>query len=103
MKKIALVLMLAGCACASGCGTLISVVADEAPYYDNLIYSGVRLDCWAAFDPDTSHFRPAGKVLAVVDIPLSTAADTVCLPYTIPKAIVGRRDESSNNGSEHIP
>lgn len=98
MKRIAIILVLAGCACTSGCGTMLSIVADEAPYGESMIYSGVQLDYWAAFDPDSSHFRSAGKVLAVVDMPLSTVADTVCLPYTIPRSMFGNRErETSSN------
>lgn len=97
MKIVVTMMLLIGCIYASGCGTVLSLSESESPYRDDLVYSGVMLDCWAAFDSDADHLRPIGKVLAIVDIPLSATADTVCLPYTIPKTLVGRKQGQSSN------
>ena len=43
------------------------------------------------------------KPVALVDIVFSAVADTVCLPYTIPKSISeGRKKKSSNSSVEDI-
>jgi uncharacterized protein YceK len=50
------------------------------------VYSGVRKDFRGAFGDE---YGPDAIILwpiSIVDMPLSLAADTVVLPYTIPKA-----------------
>jgi len=53
---------------AAGCGTIYSISNNEP--FPNIIYGGTRC---------TGH--------EVLDIPLSMAADTIALPYTIPRSI----------------
>jgi uncharacterized protein YceK len=58
----------------SGCATGVTVFEEDP---DNLVYSGARrdLDGWA--------FAHGG----FIDMPFSFVADTVLLPYTIPRTI----------------
>ena len=68
---------------ASGCGTIATI--SQAKPEENLIYSGTRFE--------------TSSELAVVhtfpDLPLSVAADTLALPYTIPHSLSGRRGHNS--------
>ncbi|MDD2235771.1 MAG: YceK/YidQ family lipoprotein [Kiritimatiellae bacterium] len=91
MKKILTVLLLI-CLLLAGCGTIMTLRDDRDPKERTYVYSGVRMDCFVVkeiFDPETVYFLPKWIALpfVVVDVPLSACADTVCLPYTIPKAI----------------
>ena len=58
----------------SGCATTVTVFEEDP---DNLIYSGTRrdLDGWA--------FAHGG----FIDLPFSFVADTILLPYTVPRTI----------------
>lgn len=94
----------------TGCGTITTLRDDRDPKVRTYVYSGVRMDCFVLkeiADPDTAYFLPKWMAapFVVVDVPLSVCADTVCLPYTIPKAIsVNRKTKkSSNQPSEATP
>jgi uncharacterized protein YceK len=69
----------------------------DPPNNRNYIYSGVRTDCWAVFSGDSEFIHPVFKTIAVVDLPFSAVADTVCLPYTIPKTVVEKKRENPSN------
>lgn len=75
---------------AGGCGTICSYV-DNGSLPANKrawIYSGVRFDVEMVRDkPEVFSSRTIG--LFALDIPLSVCADTVCLPYSAVRAIVG--------------
>ena len=78
--------MVAGllvCTFLSGCGTVLTLSdSDREGTRHGLIYSGVRFDCRGAFDDDYMQHFPLGKLLCVVDIPLSLLSDTIVLPVT---------------------
>lgn len=80
---------LATCALAlSGCGTLANTFEEEPK---NKIYVGVRQDLtgWT--------FAHGG----FIDLPFSFVADTILLPYTIPKTIANyAADEDGGAGQE---
>jgi uncharacterized protein YceK len=57
----------------SGCGTMASIEQDEP--YPNIVYGGLRNE----LNPVSPH--------TCLDIPFSTVADTLVLPYTIPRSI----------------
>lgn len=86
---------------SAGCGTIVSM--RDPPNNRNYVYSGVRLDCWAVFGPDSEFIHPVLKGIGVVDLPFSAAADTICLPYTIPKTIVEKnKGQLSSHTSDGI-
>ncbi len=85
----------------TGCiGTLMGMTVGEGftplpnpP--DNKIYAGVRFDASTmgeiASDKENKP-SPIVLPLLLIDLPLSFAADTVLLPYTIPDAIINSSD-----------
>ena len=84
----------------TGCGTIMTISPSRDPLVpEPRVYAGVRVDIWSAFSREASGFIPLWvRGLIVVDIPISAVTDTVCLPYTIPKAISEKKKqkESSN-------
>ena len=58
---------------ASGCGTIASVSENEP--YPNIVFGGIRNE----LSPINGH--------TMFDLPLSAVADTLVLPYTVPRSI----------------
>lgn len=52
------------------------------------VYSGVKAD-WQMISEKQNEFYPiwALRIAGLIDLPFSSIADTICLPYTIPKDI----------------
>ena len=77
-----------------GCGTTVTLQNSEK--FESLIYSGVREDykMLGEFGGDDGFFPQVGRIILflpinlffLIDLPLSMIADTVMLPYTIPKS-----------------
>ena len=90
-----MLVLLVAAALLSGCGTIhtLSSNSQEPPRLRRHVYSGVRLDCEVITGPPCSFMRPTDKALAVLDFPFCLVADTLCLPYTIPKAIKNRKEK----------
>ena len=85
----------------SGCGTLASVAGDatgrfepEGPHRIPRVYSGIATD-WSFLSEGG---EDAGVL--VFDLPLSFAADTLVLPYTIPRQ---RKYGDLYNGTTNSP
>ena len=70
MKRYLFILLLLSC---GGCGTGYSIESNEP--FPNIIYGGTRSDLASA------------HLSFVADVPFSLVADTVVLPYTIPRSI----------------
>ena len=81
--------------CLQGCMTIETLAHSDETQGHGFVYSGVRKDFRGAFGdeygPDAAILWP----ISICDMPLSAAADTLVLPYTIPKAhSVQARSES---------
>lgn len=75
---------------STGCGTIMTLSSNrsEFPQKRKYVFAGVRTDSWAAFGSEADDVLPLWvRGMIVLDIPFSAAADTICLPYTIPKAL----------------
>ena len=70
-----------------GCMTALTLADSDERAGHGFVYSGVRKDFRGAFGDE---YGPDQRLLSwpasIIDMPLSLAADTVVLPYTIPKA-----------------
>jgi len=71
----------------AGCGTLASIGYDDP--YPNIVYGGVRREL-APLSPHTC-----------LDIPLSAVADTIVLPYTIPRSIFNSKHPEKASRDKH--
>ena len=83
MKRLVIPL---ACFC-SGCGTLVTLTDNKE--WPNQIYAGTRAS--------------ANGHATQIDVPFSLIADTVVLPYTIPRTIYNlsqRNDLQKNNEGE---
>jgi uncharacterized protein YceK len=89
MRTLALAICMAAlCTCLTGCGT-IAAFADEDPvlrshYPEYTIYGGVRSD-WLM--KDNMWFF---AFVPILDLPFSFTADTILLPYSIPKCLLSK-------------
>lgn len=93
MKALILHVCAAFCLClAGGCGTLTTLGQNpqHPPQARRYVYSGVRCDATAICRQGAIPTRPLARLLFVVDLPLSACADTLCLPYTIPMALLNQ-------------
>lgn len=96
-KQCLLDILVAATLMCSGCGTIITLSdMDKEGTKHGLVYSGIRFDCRGAFDPAYMQHIPFGKPLCVIDMPLSLVADTVVLPYTGVKTLIGRKTTRTN-------
>ncbi len=100
MKQAVTTIVMIACACLTGCGTIHTLTENKynAPQNQYWVYGGVRMD-WDFVAGPPSPFLPRWvRVFGIADVPFSAVADTVCLPYTIPKAVSEKkkREESSN-------
>jgi uncharacterized protein YceK len=97
VKKLRLVTICLGIASglflASGCGTIQSIKLDNRtePTKDiHVLYGGVHYDCQMMDPPSSGGWELPPSYcffpFALIDLPLSFVADTVMLPYTIPRA-----------------
>jgi uncharacterized protein YceK len=93
-----LVLTLAIWMC--GCGTLTCLSGDDACAEQAKVpvYCGTRCDATAAFrlaavDDEEFKILRFVAILPVLDLPTSLIADTVCLLYTVPKAVADAIDD----------
>jgi len=80
----------------SGCSTFSETFADR-PHASSLVYIGTQVDVaviGAAGDESAGIFRLFAP-FALLDLPLSLAADTLLLPYTITKVVQGPKHISS--------
>jgi uncharacterized protein YceK len=78
----------------SGCGTYINLPLQSVPFQDHaIVYGGVRVDL-AKFLP----MFPLGTLLALIDLPLSLAFDTLTLPLTVPSSLLYGWDPGSRPG-----
>ena len=69
----------------SGCGTFRNL-EKHSEYSNKKVFGGVQNDIDALRAP-MGPFVPMTKSIAFLDLPLSTAADIITLPVTIPEAI----------------
>jgi uncharacterized protein YceK len=69
------ILLLSG-----GCGTVASISRND--FYPNIVYGGVRRDLQP---PGTDVIGP--NLPSLLDLPLSAVADTLAVPYTIPRSV----------------
>ena len=101
MKRIAILLALMCCLGFTGCGAVASLAVnrDLAPKDQTYVYSGVRMNCQYIAGRNANNTSFGMKCFFFVDLPFSAAADTICLPYTITKAI-SAKEEASNNAVE---
>ena len=86
MKAIAVICLIAIVLATSGCGTIMSLHENQQqPYASNwtYVYSGVRLDLSYLFDSTPMLGAIWWKLCIVLDLPVSAAVDTICLPYTM--------------------
>ena len=93
MKPAALLCMVVALS-LTGCGTVMTLSQNKnvRPELRRYVYGGVRTDYWViSVSGGVYGGQPVFKCLTVLDLPLSAAADTVCLPYTIPRAIYTER------------
>jgi len=92
---------------SSGCGTIMTLSSNKHEFAQNrkYIFSGVRQGYWLVFGSDAEFIHPVLKAGGIADLPFSAVADTLCLPYTIPKAISENkgREGVSNQASEATP
>ena len=85
MKYLKSLLFPLVCFC-SGCGTLVTLTDNKE--WPNQIYAGTR--------------AAANGHATQIDVPFSLIADTVVLPYTIPRTIYNlsqRDDQQKNQGN----
>lgn len=89
MNKRPIMKALSGCAVlfalvfCGGCSTIVTLHGPEVGDWIDVpdgAYRGVRLDGPLIVDSETPGLL---RVLCVVDLPLSTVADTIVLPYTL--------------------
>ena len=82
-----------------GCMSIVTLADSDETKQHGFVYSGVRKDFRGAFGDE---YGPDQRILSwpssIIDMPLSLAADTLVLPYTIPKAhSVQARSEAQDN------
>lgn len=84
----------------SGCSTLSETFADR-PHTSSLVYSGTQVDVAVvgALGDETAGIFRLFAPFALLDLPLSLAADTLLLPYTITKEVQGPKRISSAKGT----
>jgi uncharacterized protein YceK len=91
MKLLTLCLLAITCICLTGCGTISSLSTnyDKLPQERKYVFSGVKQDVGVAFSSEADNHVPFWiRGGTTVDILFSAVADTYCLPYTIPKAML---------------
>lgn len=106
MKRRLIILALAVLQC--GCGSIMSLGtrprADIPPCdlaYARKVYGGVRTD-WHELNswiPGPSWAWPVG-IGIFLDLPLSSAVDTVALPFTIPYNLMRSETTTSNHAAQ---
>ena len=77
MKKI---MIFSLCLMLSGCGTVMSRSKSNVQTCERSIYMGVKADL-KLFNQDTED--DAGKIIPLLDIPLSIIGDTILLPVDV--------------------
>ncbi|HJZ92302.1 MAG TPA: YceK/YidQ family lipoprotein [Gemmataceae bacterium] len=84
-KRIMCVVLCAGAAICSGCGTLMNTAWLIPPEGGQRVYGGVRVDwnCIAEEQWRSAWFR----AILVADLPFSLIADTLTLPYVVALAL----------------
>jgi uncharacterized protein YceK len=80
----------------AGCGTIGSISEDlQYSGYNarpsKIIYSGVRGDIHNCINPGDCPVPGLWRALMIADLPFSTCADTICLPYTIYRRLTESR------------
>jgi len=71
----------------AGCGTFRTFQDGGKSMQPTFVYSGVRADIGLLSVSGEIAVSWWQKVLLVIDLPLSACADTICLPYTIYRAM----------------
>ncbi|MDK9717875.1 MAG: YceK/YidQ family lipoprotein [Trichlorobacter sp.] len=74
----------------SGCSTFSETFADR-PHASSLVYIGTQVDLAVVgtLGDETAGIFRLFAPFALLDLPLSLAADTLLLPYTITKEVQG--------------
>ncbi len=86
MKKVLGVMAAALIAATSGCASVGGTIFTSA----KSPYVGVAVDAEVI-----AHSEPQWKLVALADLPFSTAVDTVLLPVTLPTFLGHMAEESS--------
>jgi len=83
---------------ASGCGTIFTLNDGGKPKEIPYIYSGVATEKELLSASFNTEYRLPWWALTfiVIDLPLSAAGDTLCLPFTATRAIIESKKQESN-------
>lgn len=84
----------------SGCSTFSETFADR-PHTSSLVYCGTQVDVAVvgALGDETAGIFRLFAPFALLDLPLSLAADTLLLPYTITKEMHGPKQTLPAKGT----